>query len=215
MVATVTATMPDTAGYAERYCRNGGTIVLADGVFLAELQRAVQPVYEELARDATTRSLIERITALRNEIAAKPADITPCAPSTAESSPDASAGTSDADAFPEGVYRKDVTLQELLAAGIDRPTAQNHTGTWTLTFRDGEFVDPTCPDSTYSVADGRISVQLGPAGEGCGDAAGKELFSAGWIVEGDQLQFTDVRTRHGGDVLIETLFGGRPYTRIG
>lgn len=215
MVSTVTATMPDTAGYAEQYCRTGGTIHLADDAFLADVRRAVQPVYAELERDATTKSLIEQITALGDEIDAEPTAIVPCAPAAAVASPGASVAVSSTDEFPEGIYRKDVTLQELLDAGIDRPTAQDHLGMWTLTFQDGQFLDPGCPGSTYSVVDGRITVTLGPRGDGCGTAAGKVLFSARWTVNGDELQFTDVRSGHGADLLIATLFGGRPYIKIG
>jgi TRAP-type C4-dicarboxylate transport system substrate-binding protein len=215
MVSTVTATMPDTVGYAEQYCHNGGTILLADGALLAELRRAVQPVYADLEVDPITKSFVERITALGEEIDAQPAAIAPCAPAAARASPSSSATASNADGFPEGVYRKEVTLQELLDAGIDRPTAQDHLGMWTLTFQDGQFLDPGCPNSTYSVVDDRITVTLGPRGDGCGTAAGKVLFSARWTVKDDELQFTDVRSGHGSDLLIATLFGGRPYIKIG
>jgi hypothetical protein len=55
---------------------------------------------------------------------------------------------------------------------------------------------------------------LGPTGPGCGTAAGKVLFSASWSLEGDQLRFGDVRSGHGNDLLIETLFGTLPFTKI-
>jgi hypothetical protein len=56
---------------------------------------------------------------------------------------------------------------------------------------------------------------MGPQGEGCGTAAGKVLFSARWTLQGDQLRFSDVRSGHGSDLLIQTLFGGKPFTKIG
>ena len=105
-------------------------------------------------------------------------------------------------------------VEFLLDAGVDRATAHGHAGTWTLDFEDGKFLDPTCPGSTYSVDGGRITIQLGPSGEGCGTAAGQVLFSAGWTVDGDQLQFVDVESGHGFQLLIENLFGGLPFTKI-
>ena len=49
----------------------------------------------------------------------------------------------------------------------------------------------------------------------CGDAGSKVLFSAAWAMEGEQLEFADVRSGHGFQLLMENLFGGRPWTRIG
>jgi C4-dicarboxylate-binding protein DctP len=215
MVAFATSDMPDTTGYAETYCRNSGTIVLADDAFLSDVRRAAQPVYDDLERDPTTKSLIEQIRALAEQIGAHPAEVAACSPADTTPLPTQASTTTGSGVFPEGIYRKDVSVQELLDAGVDRPTAYNHAGTWTLNFRDGDFAAPDCPNSTYVVADGRITVTLGPSGDGCGDAAGKVLFNAGWTLTGNVLQFTDVRSGHGSDLLIETLFGGRPYMKIG
>jgi TRAP-type C4-dicarboxylate transport system substrate-binding protein len=120
--------------------------------------------------------------------------------------------------FPDGVYRMEMTADFLIAAGVDRPTAVNHAGTWTLTFKDGTFLDsddenPGCPGSTYTVEEGRVTIYMGDQ-PSCGTAAGEALFSAGWTLEDGQLQFTDVRSGHGSDVLIENLFGGQPFTKI-
>jgi hypothetical protein len=41
------------------------------------------------------------------------------------------------------------------------------------------------------------------------------LFSASWTLQGDQLRFVEVRSGHGSDLLIETLFGGKPFIKIG
>ena len=113
--------------------------------------------------------------------------------------------------FPEGTYRMEITAGFLMAAGVDRPTAVEHAGTWTLTFKAGQFQEGTCL-GTYSVQDDRLEIVLGSK---CGDASSGVLFSAGWTLEDDQLQFTDVRSGHGSDLLVVTLFGGQPFTKIG
>jgi TRAP-type C4-dicarboxylate transport system substrate-binding protein len=115
--------------------------------------------------------------------------------------------------FPDGIYRMEMAAEFLMDAGVDRETAANHEGMWTLTFKEGRFVEGTC-EGTYSVEDRRVSILLSDD-ENCGTAANKELFSAGWRLDGDQLQLLDVRSGHGSDLLIRVLFGGKPFTKIG
>ena len=99
--------------------------------------------------------------------------------------------------------------------GIDLATAENHSGTLTLTFRDGQFLEPGCPESTYEVADDRVIVTLGPVGLDCGTAAGQVLFDARWTLEGDQLLFTDVQAGDGRvNPLGSALFGSQPLTKL-
>jgi TRAP-type C4-dicarboxylate transport system substrate-binding protein len=216
---TVSRTTPDTLEYAEIYCRNGGTIVLADETFLRALRNATEPVSKELARDATTASLMQRIEALGREIHSSPPAVRPCS----EMAQDPSAGPVDpspataepGDTFPQGIYRKEVTAQELIGAGVDGPTASENEGTWTLTFVPGKSVMGDCPGSTYAVANRRVTITLGTGAEGCGTDAGHDLFSAAWSLNGDQLQLTDLRNGNGEYSLVTaSVFGGRPFTKI-
>lgn len=115
--------------------------------------------------------------------------------------------------FPDGVYRMEITAEFLMAAGVDRATAINHAGTWTLTFENGRFTEGSCV-GTYAVQGGRVEIVLGSDPQ-CGTAAEEVLFGAGWTLEDDQLQFTEVRSGHGSDLLVETLFGGQPFAKIG
>jgi TRAP-type C4-dicarboxylate transport system substrate-binding protein len=195
---------------AEQFCNNGGRIVLASQTYIDDLEGAVEPVYAELEQDAATKALIDHIRDLRQDVVSEET-VAPCGPVAADASPDP---TLDGSEFPEGTYRMEMTADFLMDAGVDRPTAFNHAGIWTLTFRDGQIIDPTCPGGTYSVTEDRVTFQMGPTGEGCGTAAGKVLFSARWTLDGDQLRFLDVQSGHGSDLLIEALFGGKPFTKI-
>lgn len=195
---------------AEQFCNNGGRIVLASQAEVSELERAAAPVYAELEQDAAVKALIDRIRELRPNTVSK-GNVAPCGAGSADTSPDPAV---DASAFPEGTYRMEMTAEFLMEAGVDRPTAFNHAGIWTLAFEDGQFLDPGCPGSTYSVDADRVTIRLGRSGESCGTAAGEVLFSAGWTLEGDQLRFLDVQSGHGSDLLVETLFGGKPFTKI-
>jgi TRAP-type C4-dicarboxylate transport system substrate-binding protein len=206
------ANTPDDVELAGVYCANGGRVVVATEADLASLQQAAEPVYEELARDDGTKALIDRIRLLKEGVPPDP-PIAPCgAPAGDEAASATTEPATQAAEFPEGVYRMEITAEFLTDAGVDRSTAFNHAGTWTLTFKDGKFVGD-CPGSTYSVEDGRVTIQLGSEGD-CGTATGQVLFSAGWTLDGDQLRFTDVRSGHGSDLLIATLFGGQPFTKI-
>jgi TRAP-type C4-dicarboxylate transport system substrate-binding protein len=201
--------LPGTADSAQEYCANGGRIVLAAEADLGGFTNAAAPVYRDLERDPATKLQIEAIRALKEELSAADATVPACGPVAASASPKpGSAGD-----FPDGVYRMEMTAEFLEEAGIDRPTAVNHAGIWTLFFEDGRFREGDCP-GTYSVEGDRVTITLGSSGDSCGSAAGQVLFSAGWTLTGDQLQFTEVESGHGFDLLIRTLFGGRPFTKI-
>ncbi|CAN5590662.1 hypothetical protein BH23CHL7_BH23CHL7_24030 [soil metagenome] len=213
-VESSVSTMRGTTEYAQEFCRNGGQVVMLDDALVVEIHAAASVAYNDLAADAQTQDFIDRIRRVAGRIGAAPAIVEPCGPPVSAGEPVRATGD-----FPEGVYRKEITVEQLVAAGIDRPTAQNHMGTWTIGFRDGVFSDlgsgtDGCPGSTYTITEGRISVRLGPVGPACGGAAGQVLFEAAWSVEGDQLRFVDVRSGHGFDLLIANLFGGAPWTKI-
>lgn len=199
------------AEVAKEYCANGGRIALASRADVARFQQAVQPVYQQLEQEAATKAMIARIRSLSGEAGPAQTAVKPCGPGAAAQ---ATPGGETVKAFPEGVYRMEMPEEFLVQAGVDRPTAHDHAGIWTLTFKNGQFIGD-CPGSSYSVQDGRITIQMGPQVERCGTAAGKVLFSARWTLQGDQLRFLDVRSGHGSDLLVETLFGGKPFTKIG
>jgi hypothetical protein len=122
--------------------------------------------------------------------------------------------------FPDGIYRAEITLDSLLEAGIDQPTAVDHAGLWTLTFADGvlntEDVNAASGERSngpgvYCTEGGRVELGIGidvpePT---CGD-----FWSAAWEVEGDLLRFVDVRSGHGFEDLIDALFE-RSWTKTG
>ena len=219
------------AELAKVYCANGGRIVLASQAEVAKFEQAVQAVYDQLEQDEATKAMIARIRSLsglatgRDEADVVQTAVEPCGKGTPSG---ATARDETAKSFPEGVYRADITEEFLLQAGIDAPSAYDSAAIWTLAFKNGGFNEwdskiegnpdptkPTCPGSSYSVEGSRVTIRMGQDGPGCGSAAGKELFSARWTLQGDQLRFLEIRSGHGSDLLIETLFGGKPFIKIG
>jgi hypothetical protein len=88
-----------------------------------------------------------------------------------------------------------------------------------LTFEDGvltvhdvnaETGETTEEVGVYCVEGGRIVLGLLGDPPACGD-----FWNAAWEVDGDELQFVDVVSDHGSQILVSELFGGTPFTRIG
>ncbi|MFN2487109.1 MAG: TRAP transporter substrate-binding protein DctP [Acidimicrobiia bacterium] len=208
------STLPSETEAAAMFCRNGGRIVVDDSQ-TAQLTSAAKVVIDALEVDSTTAALLAEIRALAVTAQPEP-DVVACAPETA---PAPVAGSSEA--FPDGVYRTEVTLDSLLETGIDRPTAANHAGLWTLTFASGVLtvVDINAASGSgvtdvgvYCIEGGRVELGIGinEPEPTCGD-----FWSAAWEIDADQLRFIDVRTGHGSDSLVAALFGDRAWTKIG
>ena len=130
-------------------------------------------MYTELERDATTKDLIDRIRQLKQH-SQPPATVEPCTPAKpttpVESAPVTNPST-NAVTFPDGVYRRSMTADELIAAGASPPWSHDVAGVWTLTFDHGkvEYVVASAGGTSddagrYCVTDGRVSVDLFPRG---------------------------------------------------
>lgn len=208
-------TRPSDAAEAAKLCERspGSAVVLAGDAAVEELKTAAAHVEEMLREDPIVEELADRIGSLRGEVDPKQLVVACTGPPTPP--PAAGADPNVPGLFPEGIYRRHITEKSLVEGGIDTATAAQHAGVWTLDLRGGVFGDPGCPDSTYRIESDRLVVELGPQGDSCGDAAGSVLFSSGWQLEGTTMTFTDVRSGHGSDLLITTLIGSEPWTKVG
>ena len=110
--------VPD-AHQAAGFCEYGGRVVLATDAQIAAFEEAGQPVYAELEQDDTTKALIERIRELKADMPA-PATPKPCEPEPEFARP-VEADAADTAAFPGGVYRLEVTQDDLRAFGVTNP----------------------------------------------------------------------------------------------
>jgi TRAP-type C4-dicarboxylate transport system substrate-binding protein len=207
--------MPSESDGAAVFCRNGGRVVDAPDAVVTAATNAADPVYDELERDETTKVLIQRIREMKQALP-NPSTVAPCGPEPAAPT---DAGAKSEGEFPEGVYRMELTLDALLEAGLDRPTAGEHAGTWEMTFDDGSLRIKdtntatgrvTTDNGVYCVADGRVTLGLLGTPPACGD-----FWNAAWEVSGDTLKFVDVTTDSGFQLLLATIFGSTPFTKIG
>jgi TRAP-type C4-dicarboxylate transport system substrate-binding protein len=200
---------PTEAQRAEVYCGVGGRIVVAPEHDVAAVHEAAKPVYAALEADPQTKSFIARLRAMKAEVAAQPLpDL--CAPAPRES--EAPAGASTPNGFPEGVYRRDVTAEYLMARGMDSITAHQIEGQTTLTIEDGRWsgrttgIDGDC-HGPYELEAGRIFLYHAEAQ--CGGPAGLLVMSARWRLDGDEFRFLDVRVGR------PLEWGGMPWRKIG
>jgi TRAP-type C4-dicarboxylate transport system substrate-binding protein len=215
-VAWAVDAMPSDLDDAEAFCATGGRIVTSGVV--ERFHDATRSVTDDLERDPATRSLIERIRGLAADVGAAATEVPPCEP------PDSvgiDRSETSHEGFPEGVYRKEITEDAMVADGLDRMSARNHAGRWTLRFADGTVVIEDVNDNSgeriveeavYCVADGRLLLGV----PGLPSSACSDFWSARWELDGDQLRFLDVTTTDPqDDVLARVLLGGDPWTNIG
>ena len=179
-------------------------LVTASSAELAALREAVQPVFDELERDAETRGMIAAIRELRDDHVAS----APASPRCAhEGSSAAKAGSTPL----EGLWETTWTRDELIAAGIAPKDAEAFRGHHTAEFADGRFRFQGDPGSgisatgTYTLAgdiirlvfETGVALQLG------------RPYELSWNVYRDLLTFAAVPGR---EALIAFLT--EPYTRV-
>ena len=170
----------DASALAE-LCAAGADIVVAGVDATAALRTAVQPVYDELAKDATTASILQQIVAMKAGIAAATAPACPMGQATP--SPTTVGG------FPEGTYQARQTCAELEAWWATHPELQpEHRApcptVMEFTLQDGRWVENYGEKWSYSFFGDHV--QLGN-------------FTMRWSWDGERLVFSEIEGGEPGD----------------
>jgi TRAP-type C4-dicarboxylate transport system substrate-binding protein len=170
-------------------CRRGLQFLHASNRDLAELRRAVQPVYDRLERDVETRSLLQRILTMKRETRAA---ATPDSPRCSPTGSAAGAAGQKATAL-DGVYRTSFPKKELVESPLLYDAAEVNDQNWgnfTLTFDHGRVtftqrndVDSYSTSGTYTLNGKAITLSFTEGGN-----AG-ETFAARWSLYRDVLTF--------------------------
>jgi hypothetical protein len=162
-------------------CGRGAVLATASAADVTALRRALAPVYADLHRDATTRSALDRIDALRSEAAAVREPAPSCALERRRSR----------GPIPDGVYTNTTTRRDAVRAripprdGLYRDVPIRHR----LVLRSGDFVVYDTPVNgrteaafrgTYSVYRNRIVFRGGP-----------DVIPLGYAFDGTTLTFDD------------------------
>jgi TRAP-type C4-dicarboxylate transport system substrate-binding protein len=170
-------------------CKRGLRFLHASNQDLAELRRAVQPVYDILERNAETKSFLQEIQAMKRETRAT---ATPDSPRCAPSSSAAGAANQKATAL-DGVYRTSFTREELAKSPLLTDAGEVNDQNWgdlTLTFDHGRVTLEGRNDhgsgstsGTYTVNGKAITLRFTAGG-----SAG-ETFAFRWSLYRDVLTF--------------------------
>ena len=155
-------------------CRRGMTFATASESDLAALRTALEPVYAQLTSDPETRSFVDAIASLKEEIAAS-AEAPSCT-SVSDPSRSATGGIS------EGTYEATISRDDWVKAGMDGDAA----GVFTLEFTDGMVIlrEPSGEvgfQATYTLFRDKF--------EAVGDP---DTLTARWSFDGTSLRFTDL-----------------------
>jgi len=157
---SVESRVRDTAA-AEEWCANGGRVVTADGEAITALQRAVEPVYEDLRADQLTARLIDQIQEVKKSMSVSELFI-PEACTGEPDDPDPAGQGVDDPSVVNGSYRFEWGADELADAWVGRiptegpdapdpealreiveeiirPTAADNAGVVSLVFDDGHY----------------------------------------------------------------------------
>jgi TRAP-type C4-dicarboxylate transport system substrate-binding protein len=130
---------PSERALARQFCA-AGRIVLATPAQLAELRLAARPVYDQLERDARTRSLIHMIRAMkRSGATAAP----PAAPCGRAGPPEEASQTVRSPSSFDGTYRWHLTAEGARRAGM--PGDPDIGSVVTMTLRGGRWLLGTDP----------------------------------------------------------------------
>jgi TRAP-type C4-dicarboxylate transport system substrate-binding protein len=182
---------------APEYCKVGGSVALASDSDIADLKKQAAPVLAELEQNAGTKRLVDEISTLKAKTPADPAV------SAAACKPVVTSAPVGDEAFPEGVYRAEITNSGHAVVA----TGTFIGGAWTGHDDSGE---PDCAGS-YTVESGRIRITTSSSvALDCGNPPNFVFFDAAWTLENDELRFIDIK----GDPDVARVFGGQPWTRI-
>jgi TRAP-type C4-dicarboxylate transport system substrate-binding protein len=177
---------------AKAWCDAGGGIVLAGSGAQDAFRNAAAPVYSELERDPLTKTLIDDIRTLAATITASPGP-EPCGPVP----PPADVTADDLTGYvgtslPDGTYRRELIVSELVKAGVSPLVAEKNAGRLTFTFKGGavtQLVEQRgtayrCEGTSESV-DGKIVRMRTTSGPGPCDFTGELV----WRRETDGISF--------------------------
>jgi TRAP-type C4-dicarboxylate transport system substrate-binding protein len=235
--ASVDATYDETTP-ARALCSVGVRFAWASPDQVSAMRTTLQPVLDRLAADPTSGPLLKQIEAIG---AKYPQPVAPDVPG------DCRQGTSTTEtvqqipskvsALPDGVYRQQVTVADVEAAGLS-----NHdgwSGIWTITVRRGTYegrcrviADPGT-DCGGSVSEGPLEVgdlrgtghtlffvpdsarlshltgcKLPPSSTLVGHCGPDDPYRVNWKISGDELTLHDFAA-------VGTSLGLKPYKKIG
>ena len=240
-VKTSVDTVYDEASSARALCGRGARLLDATPAQVKGLRTKLRPVLDKLGADPTSAQLLRDIQAVAHQHPAPEVLDVPasCRQGTASKEP-LGPVPATVSALPDGVYRRQLTHEEVEAAGGD--PGHHPAGTWTLRVRGGTFQISCRPVEGLGVSCGDAGIDtdtIVEAGDlrgtgrtvylvnnsktlsrltGCKLPATNQDGHCGppvthrmtWALSGDQLSFSDYR----GDIEVPMEWTGGPWRKI-
>ncbi len=183
----------DTSSLTE-LCADGAEVVIAGDAALAALRTAVEPVYDELEKDAATASMLQRIAEMKAGIATATSNTT-CPTKPASPAPQVGGG------FPEGTYQARLSGAELEAYWAVHPELPLKDRfpcpvVMEFTLKDDTWIENYGERWTFSFFGDHV--QLGN-------------FTMRWSWDGTELTFSEIEGGEPGDAQAWTT---QPFVKL-
>ena len=174
-------------------CEEGADIVVAGTDVTAAFVTAVEPVYEELEKEAATASMLKRITEIKAGI--PPATATTSCPSPSSPAPQSAGGC------PEGTYEARLSCDELEAYWADHPE---------LAIKD-RFPCPVVQG--FTLKNNTLVENYGERWKFSffGDHIQLGDFTLRWLWDGKQVTFSEIQGGNEGD---EQAWTTQPFVKL-
>ena len=228
--ASVDGTYDETTP-ARRLCDSGVRFVDASPSQIASLRSAITPVIDQLADDPITGPLLEQIQGVAAEHGGPDVPNVPESCRAAAAEDELGPVPEEVSSLPNGLYRAEITLADVEAAGASN--GPGWTGTWTLEVSDGTYALTCTPledpgrdcgntvtddvldagylrgpeDTVYFVYDAELHSQLSDCGSRC---TPQPTYRVTWALDGDTLRFSDLSPEVGALDKVLT-----PWQKIG
>lgn len=202
----------DEEDAAASFCGEGGIVVNATDEQIDAAESALATVYDWLEEDTVTAAAIDEIRDMKKGVPA-PTSIEECG-APIELEPGVAGNDADLAAFPDGVYRVEITDDDLRAflPAIDGNDLRINRGIWTWTLLDGTwkfeqratgYAD--AQEGDFRVEGDKISFHL--------PASDDMTATFTWRSDGDTLEFVEAV----GPVhpIIDAVFRAHPWQKIG
>jgi hypothetical protein len=194
----------EAAAFTE-LCANGSDMAVATAADLAALRAAVQPVYEELGRDAATASNIASIESMKAQLPVRaPADGCPIAAATSTAT---AAASSAPGGFPDGTYEAPISAAQMEASekrfAIPPEERMQCPCKGFFMLKDGVMTGLGGESWYYSFFGDHVTIGVGGSANGA--------FTVRWTFDGQKVTFSDMVGGGAGD---RGLFESAPFMKI-
>jgi TRAP-type C4-dicarboxylate transport system substrate-binding protein len=201
----------DESSIARELCARGARFKDATPAQLLGLRTRLTPILDRLAADPKNGPLLATIKAVTAQTPASETLVVDndCRQGVSIDERATGAIPKTAAAIPDGVYRVQITSDEVLAAGLDNH--DGNSGVWTFSVRDGRY-EMRCQPVAAPGDDCGGSTQSEPLDKGDlrgkGDVAyllsdGDDVMVLNWALTSGDLLFTNPALSHGWEMVLK------------